>query len=411
MYKLAPHQIKFSKICNDVLQKYNICYLAGEVRSQKTGTAFEAVRLFGAQNVIFITKKQAISSIESDHQNFGFDYKLTVINYESLHKVDPKGYDFVIYDEAHSLGAFPKKSNCTKLARQKFYNLPCILMSGTPSVETASQLYHQFYVSKFSPFKEFTTFYKWAQVYVNKKELRLPTHTVTDYSGAKFDDIEKVINPYMVKMTQADAGFKVNITEHILRVDTPDYLRKLANRLIKNKAVEGKSGYILGDMPAKLQGKVHQILNGHCIIETAEGETFTKVFDLYKVEFIREYFQDKKIAIMYYYQAELEMLKQVFPYSLTTELELFNESDMNIAVQQSSTEGLNLSKADAIVYLNLGFSGKSFIQSRDRLTIKGRKENNVYFICESGGMTEKILETVRQKKSFNSRIFAKEFKI
>jgi len=308
----------------------------------------------------------------------------------------------------HNCGAFPKPNKCTKIAKQKFYDIPCILMSGTPSAETYSQLYHQFYVSKFSPFKEFTTFYKWAKVFVNKKELRLPTHTVTDYSGAKVDDIDKIIKPYMVTMTQQDAGFTTNITEHILKVDTPDYLSKLAKRLIKDKAIEGKSGYILGDMPAKLQGKVHQILNGHCIIETAEGETFTKIFDYYKVEFIKNYFKDKKIAIMYYYQAELEMLKKVM--HITTELELFNESDLNIAVQQSSTEGLNLSKADAIVYLNLGFSGKNYIQSRDRLTVKGRQSNDVYFICESGGMTEKILDAVRNKKSYNSRMFKNDFR-
>ena len=58
MYKLRPHQIKFSKLVYNVLKKYNIVYLAGEVRSNKTGTALEAVRLFGATKVLFITKKK-----------------------------------------------------------------------------------------------------------------------------------------------------------------------------------------------------------------------------------------------------------------------------------------------------------------------------------------------------------------
>jgi hypothetical protein len=102
MYQLRPHQVKFSKKCLDILLKHNIVYLAGEVRSNKTGTALNTAQLFGATKVLFITKKKAISSIESDYKNFGFRYTLTVINYESLHKIDPKGYNLIIYDEAHS---------------------------------------------------------------------------------------------------------------------------------------------------------------------------------------------------------------------------------------------------------------------------------------------------------------------
>lgn len=410
--RLRPHQIKFSKICYKVLSKYNIAYLAGQVRSGKTLTALKCSEMFGVNSVLFVTKKKAISSIESDHKNFGFTYKLTCINYESLHKIESNDFDLVIYDEAHSLGAMPKKSKCTKLAKQKFYNIPCILMSGTPSTETYSQLYHQFYVSKYSPFKQYTTFYKWAKVFVNKKELRLPTHTVTDYSDAKVKEIDKIIKPYIVTMTQADAGFDVNIKEHILEVETPKQIKSLAKRLLKDKAVEGKTGYILGDSPAKLQSKVHQIFNGSCIIETATRDTKTILLSNYKANFIAKHFKGKKIAIMYYYQAELDILSQVFgSENLTTDFETFNSKDVNLAIQQNTTEGMNLSKADCLVYYNLGFSGKNFIQSRDRMTVKERKNNDVYFVCESGGITKKILQAVRNKKLYNSRMFKKDFVI
>jgi hypothetical protein len=308
----------------------------------------------------------------------------------------------------HNCSAYPKPSIRTKLAKKLFYNVPCILMSGTPSVESYSQLYHQFYVSAFSPFKEYTNFYKWANDFVDKKEMRLPTHTVTDYSNAKVKEINVVIKPYFVKMSQADAGLETQIKEHYLTVKTPQSLINLANKLIKDRAVEGEKGFILGDLPAKLQSKVHQIVNGHCIIETAEGNTFTKVFSTYKANFIKHHFANKKIAIMYYYQAELEILKQTFD-NITTDVNEFNSNDFNIAVQQNSTEGMNLSKADAIVYFNLGYSGKNFIQSRDRLTVKGRTSNDVYYICEDYGMTKKILESVTQKKDYNNKVFKKDF--
>ena len=404
--KLRPHQIEKSNEVLKVIRQYNIAYLAGEVRSGKTLTALNSAFLYGAKKVLIVTKKNAIPSIKKDYKAVGFSFELQAINYESLHKINFKP-DLIIYDEAHSLGAYPKASIRTKLAKKLFYNAPCILMSGTPAVESYSQLYHQFSVSEFSPFKNYTNFYKWANDFVIKKEMRLPTHTVTNYSGAKVKEINDIIKPYFVKMTQQDAGLETKVKEHYLTVKTPQSLVNLANKLIKDRAVEGQKGFILGDLPAKLQSKVHQIINGHCIIENADGSTFTKIFSNYKGYYIQKRFQGQKIAIMYYYQLELEILKDVFKDDLTTDVEVFNTSGKNLAIQQSSTEGMNLSKADAIVYFNLGFSGKNYLQSRDRLTIKGRDTNDVYYICEDYGMTKKILEAVSNKKDFNSKLFIK----
>jgi len=405
MINLRPHQIEKSGLLLSVLVSKNVAYLAGEVRSGKTLTALNTAKLYGVAKVLFITKKKAISSIESDYKNFGFNYTLTVINYESLHKIDPKGYNLVIYDEAHSMGAYPKPSKRTKLCKKLFSHIPTILMSGTPAVESYSQLYHQFYVSFHSPFKDYTNFYKWANDFVDKKQMKLPTHTVTDYSGARVKDINAIVKPYFVKMTQADAGFESTVTEKIITIPTPMFLKDACNKLLKDKVIEGESGLILGDAPAKLQSKVHQLINGHCIIEKDDLSTFTKVFSNYKAKYIKERFKGVKIAIMYYYQAELDILKRDF--DITTDIDEFNTTDKNIALQQSSTEGMNVSKADAIVYMNLGFSGKNYLQSRDRLTVKGRKDNKVYFICEDFGMTEKILKTVQGKKDFNSKLFMK----
>lgn len=407
--KLRPHQLEKSTSLLEVLQSYKIAYLFGEVRSGKTLTALNTAELFGAKKLLIVTKKKAIDSIKSDYDNFGFTYNLVVINYESLHKITDKDFDLIIYDEAHSLSAYPKPSKCTKIAKKQFYNIPCILMSGTPSPESYSQYYHQFYVSKFSPFKDYTTFYKWAKEFVNVKEMKLPTHTIKDYSGAIVEEVDKVIEPYVVKMTQKDAGFDVNIKEHYLKVETPVGLQKLCNKLLKDRVIQGSKGYILGDSPAKLQSKYHQLMNGSCIIEDEQGQTFDFIFDDYKAKFILERFKDFKIAIMYYYQNELKILQDVLKDSLTTDLDEFNSTNKWLAIQQNTTEGLNLSKADALVYYNLGFSGKNFIQSRDRLTVKDRKSNDVYFICESGGMTKKILKAVQEKKDFNSKLFLKEF--
>ena len=411
MYHLRPHQIKFSKKILEVLNTYKIAYLAGEVRSQKTLTALEAARLYEASKVIVITKKKAIPSILSDYKNFGFDYEIVVINYESLHKLDNYDCDLVIYDESHSLSGFPKTSVRTKLCKKLFFNVPCILMTGTPAVESYSQYYHQFFVSSYSPFSQYKNFYKWVKDFVDVWERKLPTHSIRVYDRANMAKIDKILKPYMVVMTQQDAGFEVKINEHYLTVKTPWSIRNAVTRLLKNKVIQGETGYIFGDTPAKLQSKVHQLYNGHCIVEDQNGETFNKIFNFYKVDFIRERFKHDKIVIMYYYQNDLKMIESVFGEAVTTNIDEFNNTNKSFALQQSSSEGMNLSKAKYLVYLNLGFSGKNYIQSRDRMTVQSRKENNIYFICESDGITENILKAVTKKKNFNSRLFKQNFEL
>lgn len=407
---LLQHQQTAKQEIVTILNKKNLCYLAGSTRSGKTLTVLFAAADFGAKKVIFITKKKAISSIESDFEKAKLTYKLTVINYESVHKIEDKDFDFLIIDEAHSIGKFPKPAKRTKEIKKRFGHLPVILMSGTPSIESYSQYFHQFWISKFSPFKQYKNFYRWADHFVNKKIKRLGTHQITDYSGAKEKEIDAIIKPYTVIMTKPEDEF-TEANKNILRIDTPKQIQALCKRLMRDRAIEGKKGYIMAETPAKLQSKIHQMYNGTVIIEKGIDETEAIILDDYKVRFIAERFKGKKIAIFYYYKAELDMIQKVFGDNITTCIDEFNNTYKNFALQQSVTEGMNVSAADCLVYFNFGFSGKNFVQSLDRLTIRGRKDNNVYFIFESNGITEKIYNRVSKKEDFNSKQFLKDFQL
>ena len=175
--KLRDYQIKISAQAAEVLEHKKIVYLAMEVRTGKTLTALNTAKLFNAKKVLFLTKKKAISSIQWDYDNFGFDYDLTILNDESLHlvpNIDKKrdGFDLIIHDEHHRFGAFPKPNKVAQLFKKRYSHLPMIFLSGTPTPESYSQWYHQFWISDHSPFKQYTNFYKWAVDYVDVKEKR-----------------------------------------------------------------------------------------------------------------------------------------------------------------------------------------------------------------------------------------------
>ena len=132
----------------EYLFKYGFVYLSMEVRTGKTLTSLGILNeMMSVNKVLFITKKKAIGSIESDYKLLNPSYKIFVINYESLHKIDVKGWDAIVCDEAHSMGAFPKPSKRAKQVKEfVIKNNPyVILLSGTPTPESFSQIYHQIY--------------------------------------------------------------------------------------------------------------------------------------------------------------------------------------------------------------------------------------------------------------------------
>jgi len=105
--ELRDYQVKLSNEAADILKRKGLVYLCMAVRTGKTLTALQTAQLFQAKRVLFLTKKKAISSIQWDYDNFGFDFDLTITNDESLHLVD-KEFDLVIHDEHHRFGAYPK---------------------------------------------------------------------------------------------------------------------------------------------------------------------------------------------------------------------------------------------------------------------------------------------------------------
>ena len=400
MKTLRDYQLELSHKACGILKDKRIVYLAMQVRTGKTLTALHTAHIYGAKNVLFLTKKKAISSIESDYKDFGYSFNITIVNDEQLPKIECN-YDLIIHDEHHRFGAFPKPSQRVKEFKLKFSRIPMIFLSGTPAAESYSQMFHQFWVSGYTPFKE-VNFYKWAKSYVNVKQKQLGYAIVNDYSDAKIDLIDAVIQPYILKFTQEESGFESKVNEHVIYY--PTLCRNLIERLEKDLIIEGKENVILADTGAKLMQKVHQLESGTIKFECGKS----MILNTRKAEFIRDHFEGKKLAILYYFVEEFELLKLVFP-NFTTDLDEFNRTDKHyIGQQYSSAMGVNLSAASCLVFYSIGYSGTNFIQARDRMTVKERPVNDVFFIYGKGSLSEKIHKTVSQKKNFTLKMYVRK---
>ena len=389
-----------------VLLKYNFVYLAMEVRTGKTLTSLGIAQSMFMNNVLFITKKKAISSIENDYKLLSPKYKLIVINYESLHKIPNLKWDLIICDESHSLGAFPKPNKRAKAVKDIIFKTRAkvILLSGTPTPESYSQIYHQVYGIIKNPFNDCVNFYKFAHKYVKIKERKINGLFIRDYSHGLESILEKM-KPYTINFSQKEAGFKTTIKENVLHVPMKEVTYGVVSKLKKNRVVEGEEEVILADTPVKLMMKLHQLYSG-----TIKFESGNKmVLDYSKAEFIKKRFVNQKIAIFYKFTAELEALKNIFKESLTTELSVFKDTNKSIALQiVSGREGISLKEAKHIIYYNIDFSATSYWQSRDRMTTQNRLKNSIYWIFSEGGIEDDIYKAVTKKKDYTVRHFKKD---
>lgn len=462
--ELRDYQSSISIKGAKILNTWGLLYLAMQVRCGKTATSLNVCKILGYKKVLFLTKKKALRSIQQDWFDFGFNnyFHIEIINNESLHKVEDNDFDCIIMDEAHRLGSFPKPPKMAVDLKKRFKHLPFIFLSGTPTPESKSQWYHQLWVSERSPFKKYNTFYSWFKAcgfiktefdlgyggkvanYSNNTEIiykyfaimkreipkdhlryqelidRINETQDISISQAKeaTEIMEAIISLFKISYTQEESGFTSTINENILYCEMEEKTKKMIKRLTYDRVIQGKEESIVADTAVKLQQKIHQLSSGTIRFEPRFCDRLEKivtksmVIDPSKAIFIKDYFKGKKIAIFYKFKEEYNALESVFGEKLTDNLDEFNTTDKNIALQiVSGREGISLKEADFLVYYNIDFSATSYWQSRDRLTTMERKTNDIYWVFTKGGIEEKIYNTVMGKKNYTLSHFKKDFNI
>lgn len=439
MFELRPEQRPPCEQAKLILARYNCVYIAGEIRTGKTPISLMTAYESGWRSVCVLTKKNAITGFNKFNPGLMFN-KITITNYEQVHKLIPE-YDGYIIDESHNLGAYPKPSGRTKKIKEIVGNKPVILLSGTPTPEGFSQIYHQFWVCNYGPFQRYAStikssgFYKWAKDFVKHyeyvedgetkyrvKQKYVYGNNVNDYSEAKEQEVKEAIHPYFVYLTQQEAGFTSFVEEEILTVKIDHRLYRLMSILKKDKYYKMKCGdEIVVETGVRLQSLFHQISSGSVNIsyieEGKDGKKAKKkhkkhTLDESKAYFIKSRFAGQKICIFYLFVQEGEILKKIFP-NYTSDQDVFNASEDKEFICQmvSGREGVNVSTADAVIMYNIGFSATTYWQIRGRMQEKERKKaSKLYWIFSEFGIEHKVYKAVTNKLDYTLSYFKKDLR-
>lgn len=367
-----PHQIEKSEELLKVLKARGLAYLAGEVRSGKTLTAILTAEAYGAKSILVLTKKAAIPGWEKFRSFMVHNW--TITNYEQVQKLKGNTYDLIIIDEAHNLGQVGKASLRVKAIRQLAYKHPVILLSGTPHAETKASLYHQMCITKYSPFDEYKSFYKFFAKYGLLRQQFIAGRAINVYKET-LPVLDPVIEPYFVTMTQKDAGIRTKSGDIVHYVELNEETKAIYNKLFEDQIAIINGEEVVCDSDMKLRMTLHQLETG-----------------VEKFNYIKDNFTGK-VAVMSHFIDERRRVEE-------------HLLDVDVYSSNKHAEGVDLSHYDHFIILSGDYSGAKFIQRRERnVNLNNTKQAVVHHILVRGAISEQVYNAVSHKLDFNNQVF------
>lgn len=404
--KLYPHQEQALKLTKG---KNKVAYYL-DMGLGKTFCATEKMMELGAKTLVICPKSMIKTWI--NHLQTYYP-KLTVVDYTSKAKHLNADVIVINYDliwrrkELHSLKDFTlildessyiksdtaKRTKCILKLKPK--NI--ILLSGTPTGGKYEELYTQIKLLGWDISKTtyWDTYIKWINLDVGTG---FPIKKVTGYKnverlkrklgehGAVFMKTEEVFNlPDQIDITidcEVSKEYKIFKKDHIVTINGTD---------------------LIGDTPLKRMLYYRQLCSYY------NKDKLEKLKDLIEST-------EDRLIIFYNFTEEMEQIKKLTkkPISIingaTKDLTAYeNESNSITLIQyRAGSMGLNLQKANKIIYFSLPLSSEFFEQSKKRTHRIGQSKTCFYYylICKNSIETD-IYKTLKERKDYTDELFKK----
>lgn len=402
-----PEQVEGAEKAYALLQEFGIAYLAWQERTGKSLTAIlVAEKSSFVKRVLIVTQKGEDNKTIKGWLETIAKYKpkkeYVVINYHSVDKVKGK-FDFVILDEAHNyISAYPLTNTIWKKVHKIAYGLPILYASATPHAQGQQMMFHQFALSKWSPWKQYNNFYDWFKVYCERdKAGSLPTkrinnvQEVVDYTKVQRERISQEIKHLMLTRKR-DFEHEPNDVLHYIELQP--HIKDVYNRLIKERvlqfSVDDKDYLLDCDTTAKLRFSLHMLEGGTFKIDDEPVVLNNRE----KVDYILAKWGDSEdVVIMYNYIGEGIKLRKIFKHA-------------KVLQATTSAEGIDLSMYRHLIIYSQDFRTAKHTQRRARQANKERKEPiDVHFLLVKKAVSEQVYKTVSiNQVNFVDKLFKEE---
>lgn len=385
MMKPYDHQISIADQAFEILKSNGLVYLAMEERTGKTLTSILTCEKSSViKNILVITKKKALDGWLDTLAKYKTTKQFTVINYHSLHKLPESKFDLVIIDESHAyLSKYPKPGAIYKDVAKFTKGKPIIYLSATPSAQGYSLLFHQLKLSDWSPWRHYSNFYKWFEVYGIPRTRFIGGKQFKEYNNTKEDLVKRDVEHLFISYSRQELGFKHEPNDVCHFIELEDTTKKLYAKLEVESLVNVEGTDIVADTAMSLLTKLHQIEGG-----TVKYEDNSWVLgNTEKINYIKSTWGDiEDLVIFYHYKQEERLLKQHFKKA-------------QVLQATSFAEGVDLSMYEHLVVYSMNFSTSQYTQRRARQANKQRDTAiDVHFLLVKGGVSQQVYSTVAVNK-------------
>ncbi len=445
--ELRSYQKEDADRLEPILRQHGIAIYTAQSRLGKTLVSAELVRRLGCRRVAFLTKPKAQPSARKDYAAHVPEVELQVYALQSLHKLQGP-LDLVVIDEHHKLAAFDPRPNLMQKRLRKLLQdtgALVVLLSATPTPEGLQGWYRPLWCCPRHTWASLG-FWQWVGRFVNfatktvgvpanrRKPGEGPTREVPDFSGVREGLVSEVVAPLQVSRTQESAGFSTEVVEEEVHLQPGKRVLDAIGRATRGLlTLPGWPELRLGAGAVRMS-KAHQLAGGTCLHSAtalvAGGRPGKKedlvqlgtekrvLLDAYKANYLLSAWGGRRIAVLYQYQAERDMLEAVLSASgkwravVDTPEQYAATPGPAVFLGQtaSCSEGVRLDSAEALLVYSLGFSASQYWQLRERLSDFTRQTApRVIFLLGEGTLDPKVLAAVRAKKDYTLRHFRADF--
>lgn len=345
-----------------------------------------------------LTKKSEIDLFFSDKN---FSPKIGVINYDLIFRRPElaKLKDFTLMlDESSLVQNENSKRSRFILRRLKPQNV--ILLSGTPTGGKYEKLWSQCHLLGWNISK--TAYWDTYVRYHFDDRNGFPFRVVDGYKNV--DRLKRKLREYGAVFMKSDEVFDLpeQIDSKIYIPTTKEYRKFHKDSILKYDDIE-----FIGDTT------LSKMLFERMLCGYANDEKLKALRDLLEST-------DDRVIIFYNFTLEFEALREICKeqkreYSIVngsrkdlTCYETF-ENSVTLIQYQAGAMGLNLQKANKIVYFTPPLSSELFEQSKKRVHRIGQEKPCFYYymICRNS-IEEKIYRTLAMRRDYTERLFEEE---
>lgn len=406
MLQLYPHQ---QKALNDTKDFNRVAYYL-DMGLGKTFVGSEKLKSFGTKKNLLICQKSKVNDWIEHFQNY---YEgLNVIDYTKKGAAAASGITIINYELTFRRKELLNMSDFTLMldessmiqnetAKRSKFALKMnpdnvILLSGTPTAGKYENLWSQLHLLGWNISKDLY----WKQY--------IETEWVEEDGGFFRKDVVgyKNVDRLKMKLKQHGAVFMkseevVDLPEQVFNKvmigTTKEYRKFMKNRII---TVDGKE--MIGD--TTLTKRLYaRMLCGH--------------YNQNKLDAFKDLLEstNDRLIVFYNFNDEIAALTELCderPISIVNgsikDLEAYDQYDDSVTfVQyQAGAMGLNLQKANKVIYFTLPQSSELFEQSKKRVHRIGQNQHCFYYIMMAAGSVEEdILKTLELRKDYTDILF------